>query len=81
MLVYWLSVFLSTYALRKSQNSPENVVKKEGGAKHEPSTNGRWNGTSHASKPVSYETESPKSSEYEETDGELQADPLDRRYL
>ncbi|ONK76436.1 uncharacterized protein A4U43_C03F27870 [Asparagus officinalis] len=83
---------------KKKPDSPEHVIKKEGGAKPEtstegdgkpdpsiegggkpePSTNGRLNGTSKAMKQVSYESQSSKSTDYEESDGELQSDTLDR---
>ncbi|KAJ6806258.1 DDT domain-containing protein DDR4 [Iris pallida] len=63
---------------KKKQNSPEHVVKKEIGTKPESSPNGKWNGTSKTSQQVSDETLSPKSNEYEESDGEEQAGSLDR---
>ncbi|XP_073005981.1 DDT domain-containing protein DDR4 [Typha latifolia] len=63
---------------KKRQNSPENVVVRRAVTpKPEESTNGNWNAPS----PVAhdfYDAESPKSNDYEETDGERQAEPLDR---
>ncbi|XP_043705937.1 DDT domain-containing protein DDR4-like [Telopea speciosissima] len=64
---------------KRKQPSPEHVVKREVGMKSEPSTNGRWNGSLHASQHVSYDELSPKSTDSEETDEEHhKSGPLDR---
>lgn len=66
---------------RKRQTSPEPAVRREVVVKAEASINGRWNGTSHAPQRVFNDTPSPKSTDYEETDGEQKSETLDRTYV
>lgn len=66
---------------RKRQTSPESAVRREVVVKAEASSNGRWNGSSHAPQRVFNDTPSPKSTDYEETDGEHKSEPLDRTYV
>ncbi|XP_077211857.1 DDT domain-containing protein DDR4-like [Tasmannia lanceolata] len=63
---------------KKRQTSPEPVVRREVIAKPEASANGRWNGPSQVPQQVSNDSMSPKSSDYDETDGENKAGLLDR---
>ncbi|RWR82783.1 DDT domain-containing protein DDR4 isoform X1 [Cinnamomum micranthum f. kanehirae] len=63
---------------KKRQTSPEPAVRREVVVKAEASINGRWNGTSHAPQRVFNDTPSPKSTDYEETDGEQKSETLDR---
>ncbi|KAG1368838.1 putative DDT domain-containing protein DDR4 [Cocos nucifera] len=63
---------------KKRQPSPEHVVRRAVNMKPEISSNGRLNGPSQIDQ-ASYDAESPKSNDYEETDAENQAEPLDRR--
>lgn len=70
MQLLWLS-------FRKRQNSPENVVRRVV-PKPEGSTNGKPNGPSLVAH-ESFDAPSPKSNDYEESDGE-QDEHLDRRY-
>uniref|UniRef100_A0A1D1ZDW6 DDT domain-containing protein n=1 Tax=Anthurium amnicola TaxID=1678845 RepID=A0A1D1ZDW6_9ARAE len=65
---------------KKRQASPEqHVVRRENAIKPEPCTNGRWNGPSQPPHNESYESFSPKSKDYEDTDGEHRSEILDRR--
>ncbi|XP_038973244.1 DDT domain-containing protein DDR4-like [Phoenix dactylifera] len=62
---------------KKRQLSPEHVVRRAVNAKPEISSNGRLNGPSQIDQ-ASYDAESPKSNDCEESDAEHQAEPLDR---
>ncbi|MQM09027.1 hypothetical protein Taro_041887 [Colocasia esculenta] len=65
---------------KKRQSSPEqHVVRREASTKPEAFTNGRWNGPPQTPHHDSYESFSPKSKDYEETDGEHGSGTLDRR--
>ncbi|KAJ0981647.1 hypothetical protein J5N97_009902 [Dioscorea zingiberensis] len=61
---------------KKRQISPENMVNREV-AKSEAS-NGNGTDPSRAQEETYYDTASPKSNEYEESEGEHNAEPLDR---
>ncbi|XP_077210166.1 DDT domain-containing protein DDR4-like [Tasmannia lanceolata] len=63
---------------KKRQASPEPVVKREVIPKPEASSNGKCNGPSQVIQQVSNDTMSPKSTDYDETDGEHKSGPLDR---
>ncbi|XP_058073836.1 DDT domain-containing protein DDR4 isoform X2 [Magnolia sinica] len=62
----------------KRQASPEPFTRREVVAKPEVYTNGRRNGLSQDRRQVSNDTPSPKSTDYDETDGEHKDEPLDR---
>ncbi|KAK1282314.1 hypothetical protein QJS10_CPB22g01186 [Acorus calamus] len=59
------------------RQSPEPVLKREA-VKPEATLNGRWSGPLHDPQPVSYDMQSPRSTDNEETDVDLKSGPLDR---
>ncbi|THU73050.1 hypothetical protein C4D60_Mb04t18690 [Musa balbisiana] len=62
---------------KRRQSSPETVTRRVVVGRPEVLTNGKWNGSSQV-EPVNHDAGSPKSDDYEETDVELQDEPLDR---
>ncbi|KAK1305835.1 hypothetical protein QJS10_CPA10g00304 [Acorus calamus] len=63
--------------ITKRRQSPEPVLKREA-VKPEATLNGRWSGPLHDPQPVSYDMQSPRSTDNEETDVDLKSGPLDR---
>ncbi|XP_031487702.1 DDT domain-containing protein DDR4-like [Nymphaea colorata] len=62
---------------KKRQPSPEAMARRDA-LKPEAAVNGKVNGPTRSTRNVSVDTSSPKSTDYEETDGEQKSGPLDR---
>ncbi|XP_061956917.1 DDT domain-containing protein DDR4-like isoform X1 [Populus nigra] len=63
---------------KRKPPSPEPVHRREGFAKPEASTNGKWSGPSHASQHGTFSAASPNSLDYDDMDEDHKSEALDR---
>lgn len=75
-----LHFFLRIICIRKKQPTPEPFDGRDPLVKLEVSTNGRLDGPSQYSQPVSFSALSPKSPEDDEFYDDQKTETLDRRY-
>lgn len=67
-----------SHKIRRKQPSPEPTVRREITAKADTSINGIWAGPPPIPHQSSFDAQSPKSSDYDETDTDHKSDLLDR---
>ena len=63
--------------IRRKQPFPEPTRREF--IKHDTSTNGKWDSPSEFTQDVSFNTQSPKSPDFEDTDDDQKNEPLERR--